>query len=521
MDASHHKTQEPVEDLQVLVTAEEAYPEFERAFLSAQTEIWAGFRIFDLMTRLRSAEARKLGDRWFDLILATLNRGVAIRLVVSDFDPVAAPDLHRMAWRTHRQIVAVKELARDDARLEFGVAMHSARTGMMPRLLFFPVVRHKLTELANRWRDMTRPERGRFIEEVPRLREICHEDENGHLCFPVRLAELFPATHHQKIAVFDRQRVYIGGLDLNERRYDTKHHKKPAAQTWHDIQLLATGSVADAAQAHLETFLDSVSGRSTPPPAAPGFLRTLSRRRVNAPMHISPKPVLREIEERHLDLIRNSERLIYLETQFLRHKPLASALARRAAECPELRLIAVLPAAPEDVAFASSRSLHVRFGEHQQTRCLSRLQAAFGRGRLLVVSPVQPRERKSDGRDTLKHAPLIYVHSKVSIFDGTSAIVSSANLNGRSMCWDTEAGLYLDRPEHVTALQKRVMGHWLPANAGDEYFDPAVAFGHWRRLVDTNSALPPPQRRGFLVRYDSDPARDIAMPVSGIPKEMV
>lgn len=521
MDTPHHRAQEAVRDLTVLVTAEEAYPEFERAFLSAQTEIWAGFRVFDLMTRLRSPEARELGDRWFDLILATLNRGVAIRLVVSDFDPVAAPDLHRLAWRTHRQIVAVRELAQDGACLQFSVAMHSARTGLLPRMLFFPVVRRKLAELADRWHDMTGAQRDQFIEETPRLREICHEDANGCLCFPIRLAELYPATHHQKIAVFDRQRVYIGGLDVNERRYDTKHHDRPAERTWHDIQVIATGTVAKAAQAHLETFLDSVAGRSAPSPAAPGFLRTLSRRRVNAPTYISPKPVLREIEERHFDLIRKSRRLIYLETQFLRHKPLARALARQAAEYPELRLIVVLPAAPEDAAFASSRGLHVRFGENQQTRCLARLEAAFGRRRLLIASPVQQRRRESNGRDTLKQAPLVYVHSKVSIFDGASAIVSSANLNGRSMRWDTEAGLNLDRPEHVEELQKKVMGHWLPANPGGEFFDPAVAFGHWRCLVDTNSALPPQQRRGFLVRYDSDAARAIAMPAAGIPEEMV
>ena len=181
----------------------------------------------------------------------------------------------------------------------------------------------------------------------------------------------------------------------------------------------------------------------------------------------------------------------------------------------------VLPAAPEDIAFDRSDGLDARYGEHQQTRCLAHLQRAFGSDRLLVASPVQPREKDSDARDTLEGAPLVYVHTKVSIFDNDGAILSSANLNGRSMRWDTETGLYLDRPAHVTQLRKRVMGHWLPPDSGDAFLDPATAFDLWRELVETNSALPPGKRRGFLVRYDSDVARDIATPIPGMPEEIV
>ncbi len=50
------------------------------------------------------------------------------------------------------------------------------------------------------------------------------------------------------------------------------------------------------------------------------------------------------------------------------------------------------------------------------------------------------RLRTRHDRDRLGGAPMIYVHAKVSIFDRSAAIVSSANLNGRSLRWDTEAG---------------------------------------------------------------------------------
>lgn len=514
--------EEPIDDLTVYLTAEEAFPAFEQAFLDAEREIAGSFRVFDLNTRLRSARARKLGETWFDLLAHTLERGVAIRIVVSDFDPVAAPDLHQLAWSTERQIARLRDRVSDDSKLEFTVALHDARAGAVPRLFFFPMVRHKMAQVANMWLAMSQREREIFRSETPRLQKLCYEDDNGRLCFPYRLVDLHPATHHQKMAVFDRKQLYVGGLDLNERRYDTKRHRRPAKRTWHDVQVMVTGPVAEAAQTHLDGFLDSVAGRAPPAEPTRGFLRTVSRPRNGAPLRISPKTAVREIEQAHRAAIRRSRQLIYLETQFLRHVPLARALARRASECPDLRLIVVLPAAPEEVAFSSNRGigLDARFGEYQQVRSLSRLRKAFGH-RLLVASPVQPRKRDSNGRDTLEEAPLIYVHSKVSIFDGFAAMVTSANLNGRSLRWDTEAGVYLGRPEHVAEVRRRVMGHWLPDDADDKFFDPASGFDHWRRLVETNSAMPPENRRGFLVRYDSDAAREVASPAPGMPEEIV
>jgi phospholipase D1/2 len=510
-----------ITDLEVLITAEEAYPALERAFLQAQTEISACFRVFDLRTRLRSAEARAIGATWFDLVVHTLDRGVAIRLVVSDFDPIAAVHLHRLAWQTLRQIAAVREMAKPEARLDFTVALHAAKSGIFPRLLLYPLVRMKIREMVDRWCHMNKDERERFRVETPRLRSLCRVDDRDQLCFPMRLMDLHPATHHQKLAVFDRRLLYIGGLDLNERRYDTKDHRQEPNQTWHDVQVLATGRVAEAAQAHLEGFLAAVARRSEPPPQVPGFLRTLSRRRLSAPMRLSPHRVLREIERAHTGAIASAERLIYLETQYFRHVPLARALARRAGQCPDLRLILVLPAAPEEVAFSSDPGLDGRFGEHQQARALAYLKAAFGPERLVIASPVQPRASDSAARDALEGAPLIYVHSKVSIFDEAEAIVSSANLNGRSMRWDTEAGLHVTRSDHVAEIRAKVMGCWVPKEADASFLDIETAFDAWRRMVASNSVLPPQHRAGFLVDYDSDAAQAIATPLPGMPEEVV
>jgi len=511
---------EAITSFELLLTAAEAYPALERAFLSAERAISGSFRIFDLGTRLRSDEARAIGEDWFDLLVHTLNRGVHIRMTVSDFDPIGGADLHRMCWQSRRKFVAAAELARR-GQLEIVSALHGCGAGPGARVILAPGAYLKLREVVGRLNGMSAPDRARFLEEAPGICQVTRHCEGERIAIRPHLPNIYPATHHQKIAVFDRRRLYIGGLDLNERRYDTPSHSRAPERTWHDVQAMVEGPVVDAAQAHLDSFLATVAGRQPPAPAAPGFLRTLSRPTRNAPFRFAPHPSVTEIEDAHLRLLGRAQHLVYLETQFFRHEPLARALSKRARERPGLRLILVLPAAPEDVAFENSSGLDARYGERLQTNCLSILAEGFGRDRMLVLSPVQPRPHGGDGRETLKQAPLIYVHSKVSIFDDRAAILSSANLNGRSLRWDTEAGLELTEPGHLHEIRRRVMGQWLPDGIDDAALAPETAFKRWTALADSNSRVAPGKRQGFLVHYESEPARKMALDVPGVPEEMV
>lgn len=523
-EEGHAGTGHAIDTLKVCITAEEAYPALERAFLEATDTVTCSFRIFDLRTKLHSPEARKIGESWFDLFVHCLDRGVRIRLIITDFDPVAAPDLHRKTCRTRRQVCAVRELAQPGCDLTFTASLHDAKVGPLPCLFFRPLINRKLREIRDSWAKLPSDSRAPFLAEMPRLAGIaepCAETDTLKT-YPSRVT-LFPATHHQKMAVFDDRLLSVGGLDVNDRRYDTKRHDRPAARTWHDVQVFCTGPVVAAARAHLDSFLDVTAGRAAPPEINPAFLRTLSRPRSRNFARVSPMNVCDELRQTHLSEIDRSERLIYLETQFLRHVPLARALARRARDCPGLKLILILPAAPEDVAFDPHYGLDARYGEHLQLRCLTMITRAFGPDRLIVSSPVQPRRRESDGRDTLHDAPLIYVHSKVSIFDNRAAVLSSANLNGRSLCWDTEAGVHITRPEQIDQLRRRCMGHWLPdaLEGRKSYLAPDTAFDLWQRLINDNSTLPPHARSGFLVRYDSDAAREAAQPLPGFSEEIV
>lgn len=504
--------------LKVLVTAAEAYPEFERAVLGAQREIVMGFRIFDPRTRLRSAEGKAVGADWCDLLAHALARGVRVELNLGDFDPLMATDLHQCCWGTMRALAAVRELAGPGAApLVVRPLLHPAAVAPLPRLLFWPLTAMRLRRKARELRGLPADRQDRARAEMPGLCALEQRRE-------VRPIPLFPVSHHQKIAVIDERWVYVGGLDLDERRWDDRDHDLPAQETWHDVQvLLDDPDLARSARAHLESLPDVTAGRADPP-AAPGLLRTLSRPRRRASLALSPKNIVRELRDEHYRQLRKAQRLIYLETQFFRDRRLARRLAARARAEPDLKLILVLPGAPEVVAFAKVPPLDGRFGDFLQTRCLLRLRRAFG-DRLLIASPVQARQRNGEDTDAaraaLRNSPLIYLHSKVSIFDDRAAIVSSANLNGRSLKWDTETGVALTDPDEVAALRRRVLETWLTESAPAEARDPATAFEHWRDLVWANAERAPDQRHGFLVPYDIRAARATALPMPGAPEEMV
>jgi phospholipase D1/2 len=506
---------------QVLVTAEEAYPAFERAVLSAKREVLGGFRIFDLSTRLRSPEAREIGEDWFDLLLHKVGQGVRIHLLISDFEPVYGTELHGGTWMTVRAGVALRELAPDPSLVDIRASLHPAGVGLVPRLLLMPRVTGALRHHLRRIRGMGKGERESFLRKHPHLSSLFLRSTNQLRPRRWPLPPLWPVTHHQKAAAIDGEWLYIGGLDLDERRWDTKRHERPADETWQDVQLLLRDRAgAEALATHLATLPAVIRGALPPPDLGGHILRTLSASRKREVLTLSPKPLRAEIKGAILEGIAGAREFIYLETQFLRDRSLAKALARQAEKEPGLTLIAVIPGAPEDVAFEGATREDARYGEWLQWRCVRRLRRAY-RGRVFIGSPARRVTAQGRGRSVLFGAPIIYVHSKVSIFDDELAIVGSANLNGRSLYWDTELAVALHGPARVRPVRERLMCHMLGSAADEEHLDPKTAVQAWQRLARANVARRPEEREGFVLPYLSRPARLFGRKIPAVPEEMV
>ncbi|MGB3409478.1 MAG: phospholipase D-like domain-containing protein [Jannaschia sp.] len=510
-----------IADVRYLVTAEEAYPAFEEAVMDARAEVIAGFRIFDFSTRLRSPRAQRIGRDWFDLLLDALRRGVRIEITLSDFDPVVGEGLHAQTWRSLRVAAALAEVMPRDADLTVRAAMHPARLTPVGRVLLWPRVQMMLGKRVGQLNRLAPEGRHLLLRDRPLLARQIRKAGNDLAVIRRRLPDLAPVTHHQKVAVIDRRVLYCGGLDLNERRFDTKAHDRPAEQTWHDVQVLIHDpEVAEAARAHLREFV-GVTHRDCAPRTPDGVtLRTISGRARKGWRLMLTRRVLTEIETEVLGGIAEARTMIYIETQFLRDRRVARALARAARRWPSLQLFIVLPAAPEDVAFEKSDRSDARFGEFLQARCVATIRRAFGR-RCLIASPVQPTRSKSKGRDSLFGSPVVYVHSKVCIFDDRTAILSSANLNGRSLRMDTEFGVHLRGAKSVLALRERLLAHWLAAGKHVDGSGTDIDLAEWQRRIRRNASAQPDQREGFLVPYLSKPGERFGQDLPGVPEDIV
>lgn len=171
-----------IETLKVLVTAQEAYPALEHLFLTARRDIRASFRVFDLDTKLRSDAGRAIGETWFDLIVHVLRGGVAIDMVIADFDPIAAAELHRGTWRSIRQFAAAEALAGARAKLTVTAALHPARAGIAARVLFWPLALAKLRRHARALDALPAPQRAARLRDMPRLKPIWRAASAAQRC---------------------------------------------------------------------------------------------------------------------------------------------------------------------------------------------------------------------------------------------------------------------------------------------------------------------------------------------------
>lgn len=96
---------------------------------------------------------------------------------------------------------------------------------------------------------------------------------------------------------------------------------------------------------------------------------------------------------------------------------------------------------------------------------------------------------KKNGKDTPAE---VYVHSKVTIMDDVFTVISSANLNTRSMQVDTELGIIMECADVAEGLRKRLWDLHTNKNSAanpDDMYDYAVAkevFYEWEELIKAN-----------------------------------
>lgn len=260
------------------------------------------------------------------------------------------------------------------------------------------------------------------------------------------------ASQHQKLAVVDDEVAFCGGIDLTVRRWDRCAHDPldPARidhegepfEPYHDIQMaVAGGSAAAALGDELRRRWRAATGESLEPPVPPRAVYSAAPALPEAGVVFSnvqvaiartvpdpdPEAAVREVRDSVVDIIASARDYIYIENQFVSADAVSRALAERVAAAPQLEVLIVTPRTHD--GWLESRSMGAgrdRFMQHlADAGVLERVHFVYP-----VVGEGEPRQE-------------VFVHSKLMVIDGRLLRVGSANLNNRSMGYDSECDLIL------------------------------------------------------------------------------
>jgi phosphatidylserine/phosphatidylglycerophosphate/cardiolipin synthase-like enzyme len=252
------------------------------------------------------------------------------------------------------------------------------------------------------------------------------------------------ACHHQKVIVIDDAVAFTGGGDVATDRWDSVEHLDD------DPRRCMPSGVFSAPRHEIMCVMDGDAARALGDLARERWFRATWER--TRPDHVDSDPwpdgvipdlqdvpvgvsrteprwagrrEVREIEILHLEAIRRAKKLIYFENQYFTAPRIAAALAKRLEE----------PDGPEVVLISTGQS--PSWFDHwtmdtTRSEVLYRLEQADRHDRFHAFSPM-----------TENGARLI-VHAKVSVIDDQVLRIGSANLNNRSMGFDTECDVAVE-----------------------------------------------------------------------------
>lgn len=257
----------------------------------------------------------------------------------------------------------------------------------------------------------------------------------------LRFDRNFPTSgsQHQKIVVIDDAMAFVGGMDLAADRWDTPEHQADDPRRVvgdvpyppvHDVMIAVDGAAARAlGELARERWrrgtgerLKAAGGGADPWPETlvPDLTDVMLAISRTEPAY-GGRPEVREVLALYVDMLAAAKRLVYIENQYFTSSRVGEAIEARLRreDSPEIVLV---------LRRSSDGWLEGPTMGTLRTQLLERLHQADRFGRLHVYYPVVPGlgERA------------INVHAKVCIVDDELVRVGSANLNNRSMGFDTE-----------------------------------------------------------------------------------
>jgi len=278
--------------------------------------------------------------------------------------------------------------------------------------------------------------------------------------------------HHQKVLVIDDAIAFCGGGDIGPDRWDTPLHldddprrektrrDNKCFDSRHEVMAVVDGPAAAALGGLFRDRWLRATGESlgpSPPVAPPPWPGLKPPMLTDVDVGLSRTqsawknyPEIRENEALHIDAIRGAKSCIYMENQYFTSPIIADELARRLTE----------PEGPEVLLVSSEQSpsyFDQATMDRTRLKFIRTLKDADRHGRFNAYCPVTTLGRT------------IIVHAKLTIIDDGLLRIGSANINNRSMGFDTECDLTLQASgpgseanrRAITLLRSRLLAHWL------------------------------------------------------------
>ena len=280
------------------------------------------------------------------------------------------------------------------------------------------------------------------------------------------------ACHHQKMIVVDDAIAFCGGGDIGPDRWDTPAHldadprrektrrDNKAFDSRHEVMGMVDGAAAAALGELFRDRWRRATGQKLPAcpavrrPRWPGGIEpafgdiAVGLSRTSAAWRDYPE--VRETEALHVAAIRQAKACIYMENQYFTSPLIAAELATRLRE----------PDGPEVILVSTEHSPSY-FDQVTMDRTrlnfIKTLTSADRHSRFHAYSPVTTLGRT------------IIVHAKLTIIDDTLMRIGSANINNRSLGFDTECDLSFEATgpgsaanrAEITRLRNKLLAHWL------------------------------------------------------------
>lgn len=279
------------------------------------------------------------------------------------------------------------------------------------------------------------------------LRWVRHK----RISFKFDQAHPIGCSHHQKIAVLDDRLAVCGGIDMTDKRWDTREHL--AANTerrginrrpydpWHDATMMMEGEIAAALADIGEGRWERAGGKSLPriepatgslwPENLPVMFENVEIGIARTRAEYEKCSELREIEALFRRQIGGAKRFIYAESQYFASRVIAEAIIARLQEPDPPEIVVVHPANADGW-------LEQQAMDHARAILTRLIKAADKEGRFSIWIPYSG--------DTP-----IYIHAKMMVIDDTIFRIGSANLNNRSLGLDSECDVFIDASRPANA----------------------------------------------------------------------